>query len=47
MEQKKPQKTNIDFKDLKKIKIEDALTKILSVQIIQIKIGLQVNTINL
>ena len=30
MEQKKPQKTNIDFKDLKKIKIEDALTKILS-----------------
>ena len=27
---KKPQKTNIDFKDLKKIKIEDALTKILS-----------------
>ena len=27
---KKPQKTNIDLKDLKKIKIEDALTKILS-----------------
>ena len=27
---KKPHKTNIDFKDLKKIKIEDALTKILS-----------------
>ena len=45
MDKKKPQKDKVNIKELKKIKIEDALVKILSTLTTQIKVGSQASTI--